>query len=208
MPRDNAVWLEDLRSGDARQAEALEDLRARIVRTLPLALNRWLPADDPRLLALSDEVAQETLVRVLARLDSFQGRSRFTTWVNAIAVHLALSELRRRRWRDISLETLLDDAGQGDLGSGMRLADPERSAVQRDLLRRLEVILQEELTERQWTAMRALLKGMPMEEVAQRMGMKRNALYKLIFDARLRLKRRMAREGLSPAEMMAAFEAE
>jgi RNA polymerase sigma-70 factor (ECF subfamily) len=56
--------------------------------------------------------------------------------------------------------------------------------------------------------MRALLKGMPMEEVAQRMGMKRNALYKLIFDARLRLKRRMAREGLSPAEMMAAFEAE
>lgn len=208
MPRDNAVWLEDLRSGDARQAEALEDLRARIVRTLPLALNRWLPADDPRLLALSDEVAQETLVRVLARLDSFQGRSRFTTWVNAIAVHLALSELRRRRWRDISLETLLDDAGQGDLGSGMRLADPERSAVQRDLLRRLEVILQEELTERQWTAMRALLKGMPMEEVAQRMGMKRNALYKLMFDARLRLKRRMAREGLSPAEMMAAFEAE
>ncbi len=208
MPRDNAIWLEDLRSGDARQAEALEDLRARIVRTLPLALNRWLPADDPRLLALTDEVAQETLVRVLARLDSFQGRSRFTTWVNAIAVHLALSELRRRRWRDISLETLLDDAGQGDLGNGARLADPERGAVQRDLLRRLEVILQEELTERQWTAMRALLKGMPMEEVAQRMGMKRNALYKLIFDARLRLKRRMAREGLSPAEMMAAFEAE
>ncbi len=208
MPRDNAIWLEDLRSGDARQAEALEDLRAKIVRTLPLALNRWLPADDPRLLALTDEVAQETLVRVLARLDSFQGRSRFTTWVNAIAVHLALSELRRRRWRDISLETLLDDAGQGDLGNGARLADPERGAVQRDLLRRLEVILQEELTERQWTAMRALLKGMPMEEVAQRMGMKRNALYKLIFDARLRLKRRMAREGLSPAEMMAAFEAE
>jgi len=208
MPRDNAIWLEDLRSGDPRQAEALEDLRAKIVRTLPLALNRWLPADDPRLLALTDEVAQETLVRVLARLDSFQGRSRFTTWVNAIAVHLALSELRRRRWRDISLETLLDDAGQGDLGNGARLADPERGAVQRDLLRRLEVILQEELTERQWTAMRALLKGMPMEEVAQRMGMKRNALYKLIFDARLRLKRRMAREGLSPAEMMAAFEAE
>jgi RNA polymerase sigma-70 factor (ECF subfamily) len=208
MPRDNATWLEDLRSGDVRQAEALDDLRARIVRTLPLALNRWLPADDPRLLALTDEVAQETLVRVLARLDSFQGRSRFTTWVNAIAVHLALSELRRRRWRDISLETLLDDAGQGDLGNGARLADPERTAVQRDLLRRLEVILQEELTERQWTAMRALLKGMPMEEVAQRMGMKRNALYKLIFDARLRLKRRMAREGLSPAEMMAAFEAE
>ena len=208
MPRDNANWQEDLRSSDSRQAGALDDLRAMIVRSLQLALSRWLPPDDPRLAALADEVAQDTLMRVLARLDSFQGRSRFTNWVNAIAVHLALSELRRRRWRDVSLEALLEDAGQDDLKGGAGSVDPERSAVQSDLLRRLEGILKEELTERQWTAMRALLKGMPMEEVARRMGMQRNALYKLIFDARLRLKRRMAREGLSPAEIMAAFEAE
>lgn len=208
MPRDNANWLEDLRSSGSRQAGALDDLRAMILRSLPLALSRWLPLDDPRLPALADEVAQDTLMRVLARLDSFQGRSKFTTWVHAIAIHLALSELRRRRWRDVSLEALLEDAGQDDLGGGAGPVDPERSAVQSDLLRHLEVILQEELTERQWTAMRALLKGMPMEEVARRMGMQRNALYKLIYDARLRLKRRMAREGLSPAELMAAFEAE
>jgi len=87
MPRDNANWLEDLRSSDSRQAGALGDLRAMIVRSLPLALSRRLPPDDPRLPALAEEVAQDTLMRVLARLDSFQGRSRFTNWVNAIAVH-------------------------------------------------------------------------------------------------------------------------
>jgi DNA-directed RNA polymerase specialized sigma24 family protein len=32
------------------------------------------------------------------RLDSFQGRSKFTTWVHAFAIHVALSELRRRLW--------------------------------------------------------------------------------------------------------------
>ena len=206
MPRDNANWLEDLRSSDSGQAGALDDLRAMIVRSLPLALSRWLPSDDPRLPALADEVAQDTLMRVLARLDSFQGRSKFTTWVHAISIHLALSELRRRRWRDVPLEKLLEDAGLDELGDGAKQADPERSAVQGDLLRHLEVILQEELTQRQWTAMRALLKGIPMEEVARRMGMQRNALYKLIYDARLRLKRRIARDGLSPAELMAAFE--
>lgn len=206
MTRDNATWLEDLRSSGERQEAALGDLRATIVRTLPLALSRWLPPGDPRLPALADEVAQETLVRALAKLDSFQGRSQFTTWVNAIAVHLALSELRRRRWRDASLEGLLEDAGQDGWEGGSQPGDPERRAIQQDLLRRLEVILQEELTGRQRMAMAALLKGMPMEEVAQRMGMKRNALYKLIYDARLRLKRRMAREGISPAEMIGAFE--
>jgi RNA polymerase sigma-70 factor (ECF subfamily) len=69
-----------------------------IVRSLPLALIRRLPPDDPRLRALGDEVAQDTLVRVLTRLDSFQGRSKFTTWVHAFAIHVALSELRRRLW--------------------------------------------------------------------------------------------------------------
>ena len=86
MPRDNANWLEDLRSSDSRQAGALDDLRAMIVRSLPLALSRWLPLDDPRLPALADEVAQDTLMRVLARLDIFQGRSKSATWVHAIAV--------------------------------------------------------------------------------------------------------------------------
>jgi RNA polymerase sigma-70 factor (ECF subfamily) len=45
-----------------------------------------------------------------------------------------------------------------------------------------------------------------MEEVARRMGLERNALYKLMHDARLRLKRRLLRDGLSPADVLAVFE--
>ena len=47
------------------------------------------------------------------------------------------------------------------------------------------------------------VQGMPIEEVARQMGMERNALYKLLHDAR---KQRMAREGLKPEEVLAAFE--
>jgi RNA polymerase sigma-70 factor (ECF subfamily) len=50
------------------------------------------------------------------------------------------------------------------------------------------------------------VQGMPLEEAARRLGTDRNALYKLLHDARLRLKRRLAREGLSPAELLAVFE--
>lgn len=43
---------------------------------------------------------QETLLRVLDQLDTFEGRSLFTTWVHKIAIRIALTELRRKRWRD------------------------------------------------------------------------------------------------------------
>jgi RNA polymerase sigma-70 factor (ECF subfamily) len=70
-------------------------------------------------------------------------------------------------------------------------------------------IILEELTEKQRTALiAAQIKGMPISEVASRMGMKQNALYKLMHDARLRLKRRMVEEGLTPEDVLSAFEVE
>ncbi len=48
--------------------------------------------------------------------------------------------------------------------------------------------------------------GMPMEEVARHMDTNRNALYKLLFDARKRLKERMLARGLSAQDVLAAFD--
>jgi predicted DNA-binding protein (UPF0251 family) len=45
-----------------------------------------------------------------------------------------------------------------------------------------------------------------MEQAALRMKTNRNALYKLLHDARLRLKRRLALEDLSAQDVLAAFE--
>jgi RNA polymerase sigma-70 factor (ECF subfamily) len=51
-----------------------------------------------------------------------------------------------------------------------------------------------------------IVQDMPIEEVARKMGMGRNALYKLLHDARLRLKHRLAAEGLAASEVLAVFE--
>ena len=45
-----------------------------------------------------------------------------------------------------------------------------------------------------------------LEEAARRMKTNRNALYKLLHDARLRLKRRLEMEDLSAQEVLSAFE--
>jgi RNA polymerase sigma-70 factor (ECF subfamily) len=216
MPRSNDEWLADLHSqGPAREA-ALADLRAQVLAGLPRALSPWLSPSDPRFEALAEETAQETLLRVLAKLDTFEGRSQFSTWVYKIAVRIALSELRRQKWRDVSLDELLEqkDDPESSPGAGSRpgleadpAAGPEQAAERADLLRQVDRIILEELTDKQRRALVAAgVRGMPLEEVARRMGMQRNALYKLLHDGRLRLKRRLEREGLSVGELLALFE--
>ncbi|HLE13619.1 MAG TPA: sigma-70 family RNA polymerase sigma factor [Anaerolineales bacterium] len=208
-PRTNDQWLADLRAAGPEQEAALADLRAVLLNGLPYALAAWLPPGDPQFEPLAEEVVQETLLRVLAHLGTFEGRSQFTTWVHKIAVRVALTELRRKRWQDVSLDELVEGEAAGLAKPGL-MSDPaptpETSAEQVDLLQRLERILQEELTEKQRRAMLATLRGMPLEEAARRMNMERNALYKLLHDARLRLKQRLSEEGLAPEDFRAVFE--
>ena len=207
--RSNEEWLTDLRAeGPVREA-ALDDLRATIQKSLPYALSRWLSPDDPQFTPLVDEVTQETLLRVLDQLGSFQGRSMFTTWVHKIAIRIALTELRRKRWQDSSLDELVDNEESPAPARIMAdpQAGPERNAERTDMIAHVRRILEEELTPKQRQAITLLsLQDMPMEEAARRMKTNRNALYKLLHDARLRLKRRLANEDITPQEVLAAFE--
>ncbi|MDD2921035.1 MAG: hypothetical protein PHQ36_02015 [Anaerolineales bacterium] len=58
-------------------------------------------------------------------------------------------------------------------------------------------VFKEELTDNQRIALRSMIMSrMPKEEVAQRLGMERQDYFKMIHDARLRLKRRLESDGL------------
>lgn len=207
--RTNETWLADLQSAGASHEEALKELREAIQKGLPYALSRWLSADDPLFQPLVEEVTQETLLRVLDQLNTFEGRSLFTTWVHKIAIRIALTELRRKRWRDASLDELTENEDAppppGLLADPQ--ASPETSAERKDMLERVRRILQEELTPKQREALTLLgLQDIPMEEAAKKMKTNRNALYKLLHDARLRLKKRLSLEGLTPQDVLSAFE--
>jgi RNA polymerase sigma-70 factor (ECF subfamily) len=99
--RTNDSWLTDLRADGDVQAAALEELRATLLGGLPYALSGWLSPNDPAFAPLAEEVTQEALLKILDNLHTFEGRSQFTTWAHKIAVNLALSKLRRRRWTDV-----------------------------------------------------------------------------------------------------------
>jgi RNA polymerase sigma-70 factor (ECF subfamily) len=207
--RTNEAWLSDLRAdGDVKSA-AIEDLRAVIAKGLPYALSRWLSPSLPQFHALVDEVTQETLLRVLDQMDTFEGRSQFTTWVHKIAIRIALTELRRKRWRDTSLDELTENEDipppQGLLEDSQ--ASPENLAERADMLIHVRRIIDEELTERQRKALTMLaIQDNSMEDAARKLKTNRNALYKLLHDARLRLKNRLSMEGISAHDVMSLFE--
>ncbi len=187
----------------ANPDEALADLYELLVRGLRAALGSYGTGVEANV----EDFAQEALIRITGNLDSFRGESRFTTWAQKIAMNVALTELKRRRWRDVSLQDLFAWREASDYGPEDTQLTPEQQALQNTVLQELRRMVDEELTDRQREAVVAvILEGMPISEVARRMGTNQNALYKLLHDARRRLKRRMEAAGLSPNEVLALFD--
>jgi len=195
-----------LSSPGPERERALADLRVLLVRGLRYALGSWRRSVGLEFEALIEDFAQEALLRILDNLNTFAGRSRFTTWAQKIAVRTALTELRRRRWRDVSLDGILEQGGMKSLPASAD-GSPEAAAENADTLTWVRRLMHEELSDKQRAAITAVaFEGIALEEVARRLGTNRNALYKTIHDGRLRLKRRLAREGLSPGELLAGLE--
>ncbi len=199
--RTNEQWLAELRGPNP--GEALADLYELLVRGLRAAFGGYGGGIE----ANFGDFAQEALIKITGNLNSFRGESRFTTWAQKIAMNVALTELKRRRWHDVSLQELFTRREGADRGPAETELTPEQLAFQNMVLGELRRMIDEELTDRQREAVVAvLLEGMPVSEVARRMGTNQNALYKLLHDARRKLKRQMEAAGLPQQEVLAAFE--
>ena len=213
--RTNEEWLRDLRSGEAVQAEALEDLRKRLQRGILYYLSRERSdlshLSNHELSQMAGDLSQDATLRILDNLDTFRGDSLFTTWATRIAVRVAISDLRRARYRDFSLDNLTADGGllPSSAHSPLRQKPPgpERAAERDEILRRIDEALSDALTERQRKALVAVIvQEVPLEIVAEQLDTNRNALYKLLHDARRKLKASLEAQGLSLDYVLGLFQ--
>lgn len=203
--RTNQEWLEALR--EPASPEALEELRGILMRGLRAALFSRM---DREVDALAEDFTQEALLKILASLDTFRGESRFTTWAQRIAIHIAFSELRRRRWKDIPLQTFTQSQDSNEYTPSLLRspeASPETEMTRRELLQQVEKLIFDELTVKQRDALLAIIQDrFPLPVVAERMHTNPNALYKLLHDARRKLKQSLEEKtGFSAQELLALF---
>jgi RNA polymerase sigma-70 factor, ECF subfamily len=191
QPRDDDshAWLRALRGPPAVRERAIGDLHALLLRgayhelarrRAALAHVRAEEVDD-----LAAQAADDALVAILAKLDSFRGASRFTTWAYKFVLLEAGVKARRRAWQ--GREIVLEDE------SWLRIADASPGAHQaaedRELLRAIRDAIRDELTPHQREVFVALaLNGVPIDVLAERLATTRGALYKTLHDARRKLR--------------------
>lgn len=201
--RSNQEWLDKLQGPDRN--EAIQELRLVLVRGLRYGLRSTLGKKGA--LEQVEDFVQDALLRIIDNLDSFRGESRFTTWAQKIAMRVAFSELRRKRWENVSLDELLAPENRG--GSTLpqipdTAPNPEEATSSHLTVELITNIIDNDLTELQRNALQTIImQGVPMEEVARKLNTNRNALYKLLHDARKKVKSELAKRGLDPDEILA-----
>ena len=190
-------WVDRLGSSGEIREEAISELRAILMRGLTATCrNRY----DNRVQA--DDVVQDALIKILDKLDTFEGRSKFTTWAMTIAVRTAVSEMRRRHFKDVSMDNLLGDGIQFEPEAPDSSGDDANKVA---LLAKLKELVDTSLTDKQRDAVHALLHGMPVEIFAEKTGSNRNAVYKLVHDARVKLRQGFEQAGYKAEDINAVF---
>jgi RNA polymerase sigma-70 factor, ECF subfamily len=190
---DSRRWLEGLRARGARAEAARAELHDLLLRAARFEIKRRrgvLPhlrggdLDD-----LAHQAADDAMVAVLAKLDTYRGDSRFTTWAYKFALLEAGVKLRRRAWqgREIPIEPEHWSVIASERGS------PEGVTEDREVLQEIKRAIETELSPHQREVLLAVaLNDVPIDVLAERLNTTRGALYKTIHDARRKLRARLA----------------
>lgn len=193
LSASDAEWVERL-TGQEREAATKE-----LQHLLNRAMFKFdVSAED------KEDFVQSATIAVLTKISSYQGRSKFSTWAISIAINTALSELRKRHWNNVSLEDLTQMQEPTENSS----RNPELEAQRQSTIELVDSLIHGELTLKQRTALIAELNGMPLQEIASRMGVSRGAIYKLTFDARQKLLQCLTAKGYSLDDLTTAMEQE
>lgn len=194
-PRPDEDWLAALRGEHAQSEELVLALRGYVRRALATTLRRRRLSEEEL-----DDLTQEAFSALLDHLHTFRGDAALPTWAVAVATRVAFTELRRRAARaehHASFEAACRDA----LEAGEERPDFGAAEDRAALLEALGRAIDTELTDRQRVATLVLLRGVPTIEIAERTDSNQNAVYKLVHDARLRLRAALEREGITAEDL-------
>ncbi|HUA30248.1 MAG TPA: sigma-70 family RNA polymerase sigma factor [Streptosporangiaceae bacterium] len=200
LDAESREWLRCL-AIPAEREQALVRLHQLLLRAARAELRRRsLPAlvegreqDD-----LAHQAADDALLAITGKLDRFRGESRFTTWAYKFVILEVSATLGRQYWRNPPVP-MGDDAW--DRIPDRFGADPAQLAESRELAAALRQAVTEVLTERQRRVFVAIVvDGVPLDALAVELGSTRNALYKMMFDARRKIRAHLVAHGYLDAE--------
>ena len=186
---ESQEWLDALGAEGAARDEAIGRLHALLLRAARFEVSRRRGAlshvRGEELDDIANQAADDALMAVLAKLGTYRGASRFTTWAYKFAILEAGVRLRRRAWQH--REVVLEPDAWRALADRSASAHEEVEALEE--LAALRDAIDGVLTPHQRVVFVALaLNEVPIDVLAERMATTRGALYKTLHDARRRLR--------------------
>jgi RNA polymerase sigma-70 factor (ECF subfamily) len=198
---ESAWWLGVLAETGPRREAALARLHELLVRVARAEVARRGPRvriTGPELDDLACQAAADALMAITGKLGQFRGESRFTTWACKFAIFEVSAKIGRHFWRHPAVPL---DAEDWDRLPDRFGFEPEREAEWGDLLAALRRAVDTELTPRQREIFVAIvLNEVPLDTLVISLDSSRNAIYKMLFDARRKLRAALAANGYLPDE--------
>ena len=157
------------------------------------AAGRPAPDRRTRVDHLAYQATADALLAIVSKLGQFRGESRFTTWAYKFVVLEVSAKIGRHFSRHPSVRWDAEDWDRLPDRFGL---EPAREAERKDLADAVRHAVDEQLTARQRQIFVAIvLNGVPLDALAIELGSTRNAIYKTMFDARLKLRAALAANG-------------
>ena len=196
LDEESAAWLRRLGAVGAERQAAERELHERLVRIAFAEVRRRsasTPVTGPELDDVAHQAADDAMVAIVAKIASFRGESRFITWAYRFVILEVSSKLGRHYWRD---PPVMLDAGQWERLPDRFGMDPEQQVVAAGILAEVRRVTESELTPHQRRIFVAVIvDGIPLDALADKLGVRRNAIYKVIFDARRKIRLALAAKG-------------
>ena len=171
------------REGDER---AFADLFG-AYRSLVWGVLHHLMPNDPDL----EDVVQQAFVEVFRSLSSFEGRSKLSSWITRVALHVGYHHLRRKRSRpaDYEATSTIPEIADDSLD-----ANPELGARRAEILRRVQMVLASLPEKKRTVFILNDLQGLPQEEVAEIIGVRLTTVRTRLFYARREFYKKAAKD--------------
>jgi len=193
---ETAEWVRVLAGAGPERDAALVRLHAMLVRIARAEVARRGPRlriSGPELDDLAYQAAADALLAITGKIGQFRGESRFTTWACKFVIFVVPSKCGRHFWRRPAVSL---DAEDWDRLPGRFGFEPAAEAEWRDLLAALRRAVDTELTPRQRQVFVAIvLNEVPLDALVIELSSSRNAIYKMLFDARRKLRAALTTSG-------------
>src|SRR5712692_158847 len=196
LDAESAEWLQALAETCPQRDAALarlHEMLVRIARGEVARRGRRLRISGPELDDLAYQAAADALLAITGKIGQFRGESRFTTWAYKFVIFEVSAKVGRHFWRNPGVPL---DAADWDRLPGRFGFEPAQEAEWRDLLAALRRAVETELTARQRAVFVAIvLNDVPLDALVAELASSRNAIYKMLFDARRKLRAALAANG-------------